>query len=247
MVGIPLFERHKGPNVGTWLRDPLNPDKIWVTKGWYGTTIYEHSSMKTFVSDQPDRTHSLGLNQYQGTNHAMFNGSVYYQRAGHHVVVRYDLKRTDVVSFQNMHGSNYNNSRYLYATGKSYYDISIDENGLWVIYAKVNFNSILSVSKLDLYTMQVLKTWEIQVDHRSYGNGFIICGVLYLVRSVNTQRTHIDYAYDLYTDKVRQEKISFINPYAGNVQLTYVARDDPRKCLIYGWDSGYQISYQLLF
>ncbi|KAL5004746.1 hypothetical protein ScPMuIL_018202 [Solemya velum] len=180
MVGIPLFERRKGPKVGTWLRDPLNNDKIWVTEGWYGTSINEYSSLQAFMENRHERTHLLGPNAYQGTNHAMFNGSLYYHRAGQHVVVRYDLKRADVVSFHNMRGSNYDNFRYLYATGESYYDISIDENGLWVIYARENSNSILSVKKLDLFTMQVLKTWEIQVDHRSFGNGFVICGVLYL-------------------------------------------------------------------
>ena len=130
----------------------------------------------------------------------------------------------------------------LYKTQYSYFDLAVDENGLWVIYAAKEQHNFLLVSKLNADNLTVEKTWNISVRHRDYGNGFIACGLLYLVRDVVSTSTTIDYAYDLYKKQRRDVSLRFHNPYRMNNMIAF----NHAERQIYSWDRGHLLTYPLL-
>ena len=113
-------------------------------------------------------------------------------------------------------------NNYVYKTEYNFFDIAVDENGLWVIYGDEYSQSHLLVSKLNPADLSIEKTWNLTVEHQSYGNGFISCGILYLVKDTQTKNTVIDYAYDLYEKKfVEMNRMKFTNPFQMNNMLSY--------------------------
>ena len=66
----------------------------------------------------------------------------------------------------------------------SYFDLAVDENALWVLfhYEKEHF---LSVLKMDIGNLTVYDSWNLTlINHTEVANGFVVCGVLYLVGRV---------------------------------------------------------------
>jgi len=101
----------------------------------------------------------------------------------------------------------------------------------------------LRVAKLSTEEMTVEKSWTIPVQHGGFGNGFIACGVLYLVRDTRAKTTSVDYAYDLYAEApLSGVRLSFTNPFEMNNMIAY----NPNEKTIYSWDKGNQLVYRLL-
>lgn len=99
------------------------------------------------------------------------------------------------------------------------------------------------VSKLNAWNLQPEKSWDVSVRSRDYGNGFIACGILYLVRDVHAKNTVIDFAYDLYSgERLGSVRLKFTNPFKMNNMVAY----NPQEQKIYGWDRGNQITYPVL-
>jgi len=124
----------------------------------------------------------------------------------------------------------------------NYIDLSVDENGLWAIYAAANERDFLLVSKLDPYDLTIQKTWNISVRHRQYGNGFVACGLLYLIKDVRSRKTIIDYEFDLYTKQRFDINLEFNNPFQLNTMITF----NHAERQIYSWDKGHLLTYPLL-
>jgi len=133
-------------------------------------------------------------------------------------------------------------TEYLYSTEYNYFDLAVDENGLWLIYAAQEERQFLLVSKLDADDLTIQKTWNVTVRHRQFGNGFVACGLLYLIRDVVSPSTTIDYAYDLYSKQRRDVRLTFNNPYRMNNMITY----NHAERQIYSWDRGHLLTYPLL-
>lgn len=63
----------------------------------------------------------------------------------------------------------------------SYMDLAIDENALWAMFHYVDAD-YLSVAKLDVNNLTIYKIWNLtMINHKEISNGFVVCGVLYLV------------------------------------------------------------------
>ena len=133
-------------------------------------------------------------------------------------------------------------TEYLYSTKCNYFDLAVDENGLWVIYAAENEPDFLLVSKLDPNTLTIQKTWNISVRHVEYGNGIVACGVLYLIKDTKSTSTIIDYALDLYTKQRLDVNLRFNNPYQLNTMITF----NHAERQIFSWDRGHLLTYPLL-
>jgi len=99
------------------------------------------------------------------------------------------------------------------------------------------------VAKLSVDRMSVEKVWSLPVQHRSFGNGFVACGVVYLIRDTRAKTTNIDYAYDMYSQQpISDVRLTFTNPFEMNNMVTY----NPAEKQIYSWDKGNQLIYRLL-
>ena len=159
---------------------------------------------------------------------------------------RYDLAKRELTGSVRLYGVAHSGDDYLYSTGRSYVDLAADESGLWAIHAAADDTDHLLVSRLDTEAMAVTSTWSIAVRHSDYGNGVVICGVLYLIGDVTARRgTVVDFAYDLYERRhVENDDISltFNSPY----QLTTALAYNPRDRRLYAWDNGNQLTYPLL-
>ena len=248
MTGIPLFLRQSGPTLGCWMRDSVLANNYYVTNDYYGRYVYEYSSSQNFESAQIDRTHDLRHHYYYGNSHAVYNRSLYYQRAGENTIARFDFALGDIDTYERIQGASYNDSNYLYSGSRIYFDIEIDENGMWIIYRKPNDLNSTYITKIDPLYMKKVKTWRIDVNSSKYGNGFIAHGVLYLIKDNLVERTTIEFAYDLYEDKRFNVKVKeFINPYRYNTMINYFPRSNPKYSRLLSWDNGVQLEYQLLF
>jgi len=133
-------------------------------------------------------------------------------------------------------------TEYLYSSQYSFFDLAVDENGLWAIYAAEEEHNYLLVSKLNADDLKIQKTWNISVRHRQYGNGFVACGLLYLIRDIVSASTTIDYALDLYTKQRLDINLRFNNPYHMNNMIAF----NHAERQIYSWDRGHLLTYPLL-
>ena len=199
--------------------------------------------MQDFRQDRISRTYEL-KESYFGTGHAIYQGGFYYHRTGYNEIARFDLAKEAIVAKTSLpHAAYQTKNNYVYKTEYNYFDLAVDENGLWVIYGDDNSQNNLLVSKINPADLSIEKTWNLTADHQNYGNGFISCGILYLVKDTHTKNTVIDYAYDLYEKKnVDMNRLKFTNPFQMNNMLSYY----PTEKKIFGWDRGNQLTYPLL-
>ncbi|ESO87600.1 hypothetical protein LOTGIDRAFT_127565 [Lottia gigantea] len=249
MIGKPLYERNVGPGYGCWMKDSSaftqsQKEKIWVTFGNSGDKMYEYRTMTRFRDDTPTKVYNLGNIPFFGTGHVVYQNCFYYQAQDWDKIVRFDLIVGSAVTLVDLPGASYKNERFLYKGVNNYVDFSVDENGLWIIYSKQEGSNKLQLARLNAMTLNIMKTWEIDVERGSYGNGFMVCGVIYFIRSVVETPSVIDYAYDIYTESLLTpfQALDISNPYTLNVMVSY----NPRDNKIYGWDRGKQITYPLL-
>ncbi len=195
-----------------------------------------------FRQDRISKTYEL-KELYYGTGHVIYGGAFYYHRTGYNEIARFDLEKEAIIAKTSLPHAAYQGKDYVYSTEYNYFDLAVDENGLWAIYAPENAPETLLVTKLDPADLSIEKTWNLTVQHQSYGNGFISCGILYLVKDTTTKNTIIDYAYDLYKKELLSiNRLKFTNPFQMNNMLSYYPKDKK----IFGWDRGNQLTYPLL-
>ena len=156
------------------------------------------------------------------------------------------MARREVTGSVRLYGMAHTGNDYLYSTGRSYVDLAADETGLWVIHSAAGDSEHILISRLDTHAMSVVSTWSIGARHADYGNGFVVCGVLYLVRDVRARHgAPLDFAYDLYerqhVDSTGDGHATFNSPYQLTTALAYNARDQR----LYTWDNGNQLTYPL--
>ena len=252
MIGIPLLLRPSaGPRHGALMRDSAARQKYWIANGYSGNTLYEYRTERSFKENRPDNSHDLSFTSFTGTNHVIFNGSVYYHwadTAPGTYVTKFDLKQGIVESGFSISNLVHKDGKFIYDNSFSYVDIELDENGLWVIYSKTNDATHIYVTKIDAVSMDEQATWQLNIEPGSYGNGFVVCGILYLVPKATSPRTTITFAYDMYKSEYLTVDILLRTPYSDDVIMSYLPNfGRPHSSELYGWTSGSQLTYAILF
>uniref|UniRef100_A0A670K9I0 Adhesion G protein-coupled receptor L1 n=1 Tax=Podarcis muralis TaxID=64176 RepID=A0A670K9I0_PODMU len=236
---------------GAWCKDPLQAgDRIYVMP-WipYRTdTLTEYASWEDYVGARHTTTYRLP-NRVDGTGFVVYDGAVFYNKERTRNIIKYDL-RTRIKSGETViNTANYHDTSPYRWGGKTDIDLAVDENGLWVIYATEGNNGRLVVSQLNPYTLRFEGTWETGYDKRSASNAFMVCGVLYVVRTVyvdddsEAAGNRVDYAFN--TNMNREEPISltFPNPYQFISSIDY----NPRDNQLYVWNNYFVLRYSLEF
>ncbi|XP_034164558.1 adhesion G protein-coupled receptor L2 isoform X3 [Pangasianodon hypophthalmus] len=250
-VGDPSFLYEAEQQAGAWCKDPLQAgDKVYFMP-WtpYRTdTLIEYSSLDDFQNSRQTVTYKLP-HRVDGTGFVVYDGAVFFNKERTRNIVKFDL-RTRIKSGEAIiNNANYHDTSPYKWGGKTDIDLAVDENGLWVIYATEQNNGMMVLSQLNPYTLRFEATWETTYDKRSASNAFMICGVLYVVRSTyednesEVSKGVIDYMYNTKQGRGEYVDIHFPNQYQYIAAVEY----NPRDNQLYVWNNFYVLRYNLAF
>ncbi|KTG02320.1 hypothetical protein cypCar_00027295 [Cyprinus carpio] len=200
------------------------------------------------MSQRQTTTYKLP-HRVDGTGFVVYDGAVFFNKERTRNIVKFDL-RTRIKSGEAIiNNANYHDTSPYKWGGKTDIDLAVDENGLWVIYATEQNNGMMVISQLNPYTLRFEATWETTYDKRSASNAFMICGVLYVVRSTyednesEVSKSLIDYMYNTKLNRGEYVDIHFPNQYQYIAAVEY----NPRDNQLYVWNNFYILRYNLVF
>ncbi|KRZ61630.1 Myocilin [Trichinella nativa] len=264
-VGTPVFhsESQYG-NVGAWMPDAASENgrmshKRWVFDGLVSPVLYEYKTeLDLFYKSQSVKYYVDYL--ATGTGGVVYNGSFFYHRYNSPYVVRYNLdsgnlhqRKVPNLAYRDcilkefspdgnqIWDCNASTVRdpYLYNMSHNFADFATDENGLWLIYGNTYENNTLSVVNIDANYLTLIRSLLVPLNNEtSISNMFIMCGVLYGLRSSTDYDSNIDFVYDLYEEKFYNISIKWRNPFYKTTMLNY----NPLDRRLYFFDNGNLLS-----
>ncbi|XP_053964726.1 uncharacterized protein LOC128867494 [Anastrepha ludens] len=245
-VGKPVFHKSVNEMYGSWLRDSsaaadIDHEKTYVTEESDTHNLYEYPTKSKYrLNWTPRRKYNIPEG-FQGNAHVVYNGSFYYNQYNSDLVVKLDLATLEKINTSLPYAGIAAGNR-LYSTDHNYMDFNVDEVGLWVIYSTYDSNNTL-VAKLDAETLKMQFNFNISLDHRKFGEMFIVCGHLYAIDSCTETNSHIRYVVDLYNGKLLNVDLPFSNPFRKTTTVGY----NPLTVELYSWDKGNALTYPIRY
>ncbi|NXO03767.1 OLFM4 protein, partial [Rhinopomastus cyanomelas] len=234
---------------GSWGRDysPSNPEKevYWVaplnTNGIYLEYYRIYSSFDDLLLFKPKVESRITYGE--GSGAALYNNYLYYHAYGSRYLVKHNVNTNTMVVRKELPNAAISN-RFSYA-GVAWQDIdfAVDESGLWVLYSTESSMGNIVISKLNDTTLDVLGTWQTRQYKPSVSNAFMVCGVLYTTRTVNTRKEEIFYTYDTSTGQEGRVSV-FMDKKLDTVQSVDYNPTDHR---LYVYNDGYLLRYDVAF
>ncbi|XP_013888356.1 olfactomedin-like protein 3A [Austrofundulus limnaeus] len=241
---LKIVKKAGDPN-GSWFKDPSEGSaKVYLLSGFRNNTVLEFSSLENFTktSSLPDKVMQLPFS-WRGTGHVVYNGFLYYHKADTpNQILKVDLLNGTVVDSTLLPGAG---RLPVYSLNpNTYLDMAVDELGLWVIHADLEYEGNLVITKLDKGTLGIEYTWDTQCRSRDAEGAFLMCGTLYVV--YNTRfggRSTIQCLYDIHDTIHSNESpvIFFPKRYTSHSSIHY----HPGDKQLYAWDDGYQTVYKV--
>ncbi|VDO26345.1 unnamed protein product [Haemonchus placei] len=240
-VGKPVFHSHTTTYYGSWMRDayPRTGDdmlKRYLVNHFQGIEVVEFRTEADLRREHVSNVYRLPY-VYDGTNHMLFNGSLFFHRAGFPRIGKFELTtgRYDEIEIP---GAAYHGNNYLFNKSLNYFDLAIDENALWVLY-HYEKEKFLSVAKVDINNLTIYEIHNLTlINHTQIANGIVICGVLYTIEDTHAQRSYISTGYDFYRLQYSKPNIRWINLYRNANMISY----NPYDKRIYVYDHGYLLT-----
>ncbi|XP_053708972.1 noelin-2-like isoform X2 [Synchiropus splendidus] len=242
-IGEPRTVRTAGSRFGSWMTDAMMPSadgRVWSMDGFSkGRRVLEFRSMEDFCRGQNFVQHLLPQ-AWTGTGHVVYNGSLYYNKHGSDVLVRYHLRSRSLLLQRRLSGAGYNNTFPYSWGGGSDIDLMADELGLWAVYTSVANGGNILVSRLDPLSLDVLRSWDTGFPKRRAGEAFMICGTLYVTDS-HLSGAKVHFAFHTDSSSYEYSDVHFHNQYAHISMLDY----NPRHRALYAWNNGHQVLYDV--
>ncbi|KAF4084273.1 hypothetical protein AMELA_G00126710 [Ameiurus melas] len=234
---------------GGWGKDS-NPVPGSENIYWYSafsstllSRIRVYSDYYKLIMRQPMKTHELHTSRDWrglGNNYIVRGNTLYYQFREPFSMGKYNM--TSQTAQYRVVPKASNRFSYQYSASQNL-DFAADENGLWVMYATEETKGKLVLGKIDEAAFALTEVWETSIFKQSVTNAFMICGVLYATRSIDTQTEEIFYTYNTHT---RQD--SYVSIQYEKFQDFYVNLDyNPRDQKLYMFNNGYYVSYNVKF
>jgi hypothetical protein len=237
---------NRGSTYGAWMRDPLETlgsGLVWEMDSYGGSTLLEYPSEADMVAGTSSTSSSLTYG-WDGTGHAVYDGYLYYNKAGSNTLIEYDLSTNTVNSTLSLSSAGYRNTYHYQWGGYSDIDFASDENGLWVLYGTSSNSGKMVISSLSTNPLAVDNTWNTaSATKTSIGNAFMTCGVMYATNSYSSGSATINYAYDTNTSTDSNPSIlaGSFDGYLSSLQY------DPVNGVLYGWDRSDRVEYTVSY
>ncbi|XP_068383072.1 olfactomedin-4 [Eschrichtius robustus] len=234
---------------GAWGRDysPQHPGKglYWVaplnTDGRYLEYYRLYNTLDDLLLYTHARENWIAYGQGGGT--VVYKNNMYVNWYSSRNIAKINLTTNRVTLTQTLPDAAYDN-RFSYANvGWQDIDLAVDENGLWVTYATEASTGNMVISKLNDTTLEVLNTWHTKQYKPSVTNTFMVCGVLYATRTLNTRTEEIFYYYDTNTGKEGKLNIVMQKMQENLQSINY----HPFEQKLFVYNDGYLLNYDLVF
>ncbi|XP_073454014.1 olfactomedin [Aquarana catesbeiana] len=176
----------------------------------------------------------------QGAGVVVHNNNLYYNCFNSHDMCRASLT-SGVYQKKPLLNALFNN-RFSYAgTMFQDMDFSSDEKGLWVIFTTEKSAGKIVVGKVNVATFTVDNIWITTQNKSDASNAFMICGVLYVTRSLGPKMEEVFYMFDTKTGKEGHLSIMMEKMAEKVHSLSYNSND--RK--LYMFSEGYLLHYDI--
>ncbi|KAM6936820.1 olfactomedin-like protein 3 [Xenentodon cancila] len=235
-----------GDSHGFWFKDTSEgSSKVYLLSGIHNNTVLEYASLENFIektATPPPKMLQLPFH-WQGTGHVVYNGFLYCHKADTpNQILKVELLNGTVVDSTLLPGAG---RLPVYSLNpNTYLDMAVDELGLWVLHAELEYGGNLIITKLDKGTLAVEYTWDTQCRSQDAEGAFLLCGTLYVV--YNTRyggRSTIQCLYDIHDTIHSNESpvMFFPKRYTSHSSIHY----HPGDRQLYAWDDGYQTIYKV--
>ncbi|CAO2591700.1 Olfm4 [Lemmus lemmus] len=234
---------------GAWGRDysPQHPEGTlyWVAPLRTDERVLEYYRLYDSLDHLLIYSHSRNyrMTYGQGGGTVAYKNNLYVNWYNGRNIAKINLTTNAVTVNQPLPMAAYNN-RFSYANVNwQDIDLAVDEQALWVIYATEASTGNIVISQLNDTSLEVLNTWVTKQYKPSVSNAFMVCGVLYATRTLNTKTEEIFYYFDTNTGREGnlaipmrkiQERIQSINYHPFDQKL-------------YVYNDGYLLNYDLIF
>ncbi|XP_030076010.1 olfactomedin-4 [Microcaecilia unicolor] len=246
---------------GGWGKDSFvetsNKDQFWVAPlntdarlmelvrfhtAYDDLLLYKSPSDKTLSKyNSYSRTYDYS-NCGQGSGMTLYNNSLYYNCYNSQQMCRMNLD-TNEVQHQALPDAVYNNRFSYAAVAYQDMDFAADEEGLWVLYSTEQNAGNIMIGKLNVTSFTIERTWVTAQYKPGVTNAFMVCGVLYATRPVNTRMEEIFYMYDTNTGKEGKLSIMMDKMMETVQSLQY----NPNDHKLYMYNDGYLVTYDITF
>ncbi|KFV09995.1 Gliomedin, partial [Pterocles gutturalis] len=237
-VGSPVHFVSVQQTFGTWMREPANisDERIWLTMHFSGNTIKEYENSNALLNDSYRIINITGF--FYGCGHAVQNNHLYYQKGGTNVILKLGLDKASLGTLL-IENALYHGRNYLFSNSKTYFNVAVDEKGLWIIYASSTDENII-VAHIDEETFSVIRHINTTYPKSKAGNAFIACGIMYVT---DTKDMTVSFAFDLLKEKQIDARFELRSSQSVLAMLSYSLRDKN----LYTWENGSLMVYPVHF